>query len=101
MSEGEQEFVAKWLKDLENVTIAVEKCYLPIDEEIESSYLPVIGDASKKAYCAAVYLCFKSKVGWRSVLVASKVRLAPLSVPEMQGPRYRGVQGGYDPLKNF
>ena len=87
LSEGEQEFIAKWLKDLENVTIAVERCYLPIDEEIESSYLHVFGDASKKAYCAAVYLCFKSKAGWRSVLVASKVRLAPLSVPEMSIPR--------------
>ena len=87
LSEGEQEFIAKWLKGLENVTIAVERCYLPIDEEIESSYLHVFGDASKKAYCAAVHLCFKSKAGWRSVLVASKVRLAPLSVPEMSIPR--------------
>eukprot|EP00795_Rhopilema_esculentum_P006686 gene6686-12241_t len=53
LSEGEQEFIVKWLKDLENVSIAVKRCYVPINEEIESSYLHVIGDASKKAYCAA------------------------------------------------
>ena len=44
----------------------------------------VFGDASKKACCAAVYLCFKLKAGWRSVLVASKVTIPDMSIPRLQ-----------------
>ena len=87
LSERKQHFVVRWLKDLEDIRSVVKKCYFTIEDEIESSHLHVFGDASKKAYHAAVYLCFKSKTGWRSVLVTSKVRLAPLLVPGMSVPR--------------
>ena len=45
------------------------------------------GDASTKAYCAVVYLVYRTRAGVRAKLLAAKTRIAPLkalAIPRLE-----------------
>jgi len=71
----------RWLQDLQEVQrLLVPRCvYAGLEEEIVSCTIHGFGDASEKAYCAAVYLVLEASRGYHPVLLSSKTRVAPLS----------------------
>ena len=68
-----------WVRCLVGVNIELERCYMQPESKMEVCYLHAFGDASEIAYCAVVYLSYKTASGWKSTLLCSKARLAPLS----------------------
>lgn len=80
----------KWVQDLsETKEIQINRClYETGGEVVTECYLHGFGDASKKAYCAMVYLVYRTEDGRTHVrLVASKTRVAPLkelSIPRLE-----------------
>ena len=70
----------EWINELSRVkTMTVPRCVQDQTEgEIISYQLHGFADASKKAYCAAVYLVVITTKGIFSKLLCSKVRIAPL-----------------------
>ena len=77
----------EWLKDLGNVkTISLPRCMLECDQgEILSYQLHGFADASKKGYCAMVYLVCRTKQGTYTRLLCAKSRVSPLK--ELTIPR--------------
>ena len=78
-----------WVQELRNVnSISVARCIFDPDEgQIQSCQLHGFGDASKKAYCAVVYLVYKTTKGTFTKLLCSKTRVAPLkelSIPRLE-----------------
>ena len=78
-----------WISGLSQVkTMTVPRCVQDqIEGEILSYQLHGFADASKKAYCAAVYLVYTTTKGMFSKLLCSKVRVAPLkelSIPRLE-----------------
>ena len=71
----------RWLQDLQEVQrVLVPRCvYAGLEEEIVSCTIHGFGDASEKAYCAAVYLVLEASSGYHPVSLSSKTRVAPLS----------------------
>ena len=71
-----------WVQYLENANSVVFTCcyFADVirDEQLENVELYGFSDASKKAYCAAIYLVNKMSVGYSSELLTSKTRIAPL-----------------------
>ena len=65
--------------------IKVDRCvYKSLEEETLAVFSHVIGEASKKADCAALYLVMHQPSGTHSKLLTSKTRVPPLkeeSVP--------------------
>ena len=87
LQKDEQSTFERWVKCLEGINIELDRCYMQSDMKIECCYLHVFGDASEMAYCAVVYLSFKTTLGWKSVLLFSKAHLAPLSENKTSIPR--------------
>eukprot|EP00794_Sanderia_malayensis_P013531 gene13531-biopygen10799 len=78
-----------WLGDLVKVqTISIPRCvYRQSESEILTCQLHGFGDASKKAYCAVVYLVYEAAEGMFSQLLCSKTRVAPLkslTIPRLE-----------------
>ena len=78
-----------WLRDLDNVkTISIPRCvFSQTDGNILSYELHGFGDASQKAYCAVVYLVYRTNEGISTKLMCSKSRVAPLknlSIPRLE-----------------
>ena len=78
-----------WLKDLNNVkTISIPRCMFDKNKgEVLSCQLHGFADASKKAYCAMVFLVCKTKQGSYTQLLCAKSRVAPLkelSIPRLE-----------------
>ena len=70
-----------WVDDLNTTReIQIPRCvYARDDKHITECFLHGFGDASKAAYCAVVYLVYKTQDGTRRVIMlASKSRVAPL-----------------------
>ena len=91
ISAGGQRQLKKWLKSLETVNnIVVDRYYfskLPNETHVKQVTLHGFGDASKKGYCAVVYLCVKTTNGYETSLVASKSRvapIAPMTIPRLE-----------------
>ena len=88
------EFVRKWenwVQDLENANSVVFACFyfadVMRDEQLENVGLYGFSDASKKAYCATIYLFTKTSIGYSSELLTSKTRVAPLkgqTIPRLE-----------------
>ena len=79
----------KWLTDLEKVrVIIVPRCiYHGISEQIVSYSLHTYGDASLKAYCAAIYIVIQTAISSYVHLLSSKTRVAPLkkqTIPRLE-----------------
>ena len=79
----------EWLTDLEKVgEMRVNRYYFPEEErKVKSVTLHGFGDASRGAYCAVVYLCIETEDGYRTSLVASKIRVtpsSPMSIPRLE-----------------
>ena len=80
----------KWVDELsETKEIVIDRCvYDHPEHRVTECYLHGFGDASKKAYCAVVYLVYVLDDGSRHVkLLASKTRVAPLkqlSIPRLE-----------------
>ena len=79
----------KWIDELEKAkVIAAPRWILPrIKDQIFRVSLHGFGDASKKAYCAAVYLVAETTGSIYSTLLCSKTRTAPLkafSIPRLE-----------------
>ncbi len=78
-----------WLKDLSEVkTVIIPRCMFDKGEvEILSCSLHGFADASKKAYCAMIFLVCKTTKGSYTRLLCSKSRVAPLkelSIPRLE-----------------
>ena len=78
-----------WLHDLDSVkTISIPRCvFSQVDNDVLSCELHGFGDASQKAYCAVVYLVYRSNEGISTKLLCSKSRVAPLknlSIPRLE-----------------
>ena len=59
--------------------IKIDRCvYKPLEEKTLAVFLHGFGDASKKAYCAALYLVIHHPSGTHSKLLTSKTRVVPL-----------------------
>ena len=76
-----------WLEDLNRVkAISLPRCFYDGSEgEILNCQIHGFGDASKKAYCAVVYLVYETTNGVHTTLLCSKTRVAPLK--ELTIPR--------------
>ncbi len=80
----------RWVQDLSQTgEIQISRClYETGGESVTECYLHGFGDASKKAFCAMVYLAYRTEDGKTHVrLVASKTRVAPLkelSIPRLE-----------------
>ena len=64
----------KWLTDLEKVRVIIVPCciYHGISEQIVSYSLHTYGDASLKAYCAAIYIVIQTAISSYVHLLSSK-----------------------------
>ena len=82
-----------WLDDLRMVkSLSLPRClYDGSEGEILSCRIHGFGDASKKAYCAVVYLVYETSQGWNTSLLCSKTRVAPLK--ELSIPRLELLSG--------
>ena len=73
---------------LTNLCISCPRCYFDeINEEIEQYSLHAFGDASKKAFCSAIYLVRKIASGYHCTLVTSRsidVALKEISVARLE-----------------
>ena len=81
--------VDAWVSDLMRCKIIrIQRClYRDITEEVLECSLLVFADVSKKAYCAVVYLVYKTTTGTYATMVTSKTRVAPLkelSIPRLE-----------------
>ena len=80
----------EWIKDLVATReIYIDRClYNARLENTTEVYLHGFADASKKAYCAVVYLVYRTENGEACArLIASKTRVAPLkelSIPRLE-----------------
>ena len=79
----------EWLHGLNEVkTLTIPRCVYDENEGgLLSCQLHGFGDASKKAYCAAVYLVCKTTKGRYTKLLCSKTRVAPLkdlTIPRLE-----------------
>eukprot|EP00794_Sanderia_malayensis_P012189 gene12189-biopygen9725 len=76
-----------WLEDLSQVnTVTLSRCIFDLNKgEILRCHLHGFGDASKKAYCAVVYMVYETSTGTYTTLLCSKTRVAPLK--ELTIPR--------------
>ena len=76
-----------WIDDLERVnSISLPRCFYGENEsEVKNVEIHAFGDASRKAYCAVVYLVYETSEGIQTKLLCSKSRVAPLK--EMTIPR--------------
>ena len=77
------------VSDLNSVgMISLPRClYKKNAGEIKNCYLHGFSDASKKAYCAMVYLVYETEEGMHSRLICAKTRVAPLkelSIPRLE-----------------
>ena len=72
----------KWIDELKKArVIEAPRCILPrVEGQVVRVSLHGFGDASKKAYCAAVYLVIETADSIHSRLLCSKTRIAPLKV---------------------
>ncbi|XP_028417205.1 uncharacterized protein LOC114541488 [Dendronephthya gigantea] len=78
-----------WKEQLcELETLEIPRCVLPPERDINKIELHGFGDASEKAYGAAIYLCAEDKVGKRiSNLIMAKSRVAPtrrITLPRLE-----------------
>ena len=78
-----------WLKDLKcNNTISVPRCVFDESKgKILSCQLHGFADASKKAYCAMVFLVCETTEGTYTRLLSAKTRVAPLkqlTIPRLE-----------------
>ena len=79
----------KWIGELKKAKVVeAPRCILPkVSDQIVRVSLHGFWDASKKAYCAAVYLVIETTESIHSRLLWSKTRLAPwkaLSIPGLE-----------------
>ena len=79
----------EWIQSLKQVrNIVTPRCtQKDIKGEIVKTSLHGFGDASGKAYCAAIYIVYQTTEGVYSRLVCSKTRIAPLkglSIPRLE-----------------
>ena len=73
-------------------TISLPRCLYKKDRgQVKNCYLHGFADASKKAYCALVYLVYETEEGMNSRLVCAKTRVAPLK--ELSIPRLELMSG--------
>ena len=78
-----------WKEQLCNLkTLEIPRCVLPQERDLHKIELHGFGDASEKAYGAAIYLCAEDKVGKRiSNLIMAKSRVAPtrrITLPRLE-----------------
>ena len=80
-----------WIDDLKDVkSITLDRCVYGSDcpsEEVLSCELHGFGDASAKAYCAAVYFVCRTVTTVRVCLLTAKTRIAPLkalTIPRLE-----------------
>ncbi|XP_065063348.1 uncharacterized protein LOC135689914 [Rhopilema esculentum] len=90
------EMLNKWNKfvcDLSSVgVISLPRClYEKSTDKVNKCYLHGFADASKKAYCAMVYLVCETDTGMHSRLICAKTRVAPLK--ELSIPRLELMSG--------
>ena len=79
----------EWLKGLKNTKVITAPRYIlqGLEGQIIKTSLHGFCDASKKAYCAAIYLVCETTRGIYPRLLCSKVRIAPLkslSIPRLE-----------------
>ena len=70
-----------WIRDLSEASeVRISRCvYQHAQESVTECHLHGFGDASKKAYCAVVYVMYLTAHGSRhTALLCSKTRVAPL-----------------------
>ena len=89
LPESAQKQWNRWLQDLREVQqVLVPRCvYAGLEEGVTSYVIHGFGDASEKAYCAAVYLVLEVSGDFFPVLLSSKTRVAPLtrqSIPRLE-----------------
>ena len=77
------------MEDLNKVkSITVPRgMYSEVEGDILNCQLHGFGDASKKAYCAVIYLVYTTTSGTSTKLLCSKSRVAPLkqlSIPRLE-----------------
>eukprot|EP00794_Sanderia_malayensis_P004910 gene4910-biopygen3985 len=82
----------EWIKSMKQAnTITTPRAVLnQVKGKVLRTSLHGFGDASKKAYCAAIYLVYETAEGIYSGLLCSKSRIAPLkglSIPRIVGSR--------------
>lgn len=78
-----------WKEQLCNLkTLEIPRCVIPQEGDLHKIELHGFGDASEKAYGAAIYLCAEDKVGKRiSNLIMAKSRVAPtrrITLPRLE-----------------
>ena len=79
----------EWIADLSKIEgISISRCiYERTKQEVLECELHGFGDASSKAYCAVVYLVYKTNEGTSAKLLTSKSRVAPLkkvTIPHLE-----------------
>ena len=79
----------EWIADLSNIEgISINRCiYERPKQEVLECELHGFGDASSKAYCAVVYLVYKTNEGTSAKLLTSKSQVAPLkklTIPRLE-----------------
>lgn len=79
----------EWIADLSKIEgISISRCiYERTKQEVLECELHGFGDASSKAYCAVVYLVYKTNEGTSAKLLTSKSRVAPLkklTIPRLE-----------------
>ena len=79
----------EWIADLSKIEgISISRCiYEKPKQEVVECELHGFGDASSKAYCAVVYLVYKTNEGIYAKLLTSKSRVAPLkklTIPRLE-----------------
>ena len=69
----------RWLQSLcQAKYVMISRClYAGVQEEVQSCCLHGFGDASKRAYCAGVYLVIGTSIGSYVRLITSETRVAP------------------------
>ena len=69
----------RWLQSLCQARyVMISRClYAEVQEEVQSCCLHGFGDASKRAYCAVVYLVIRTSIVSYVRLITSKTRVAP------------------------
>lgn len=73
--------------------ISLPRCFYDESENgVKNVEIHAFGDASRKAYCAEVYLVYETSEGIQTKLLCSKSRVAPLK--EMTIPRLELLSPG-------
>ena len=69
----------RWLQSLRQAKyVMISRClYAGVQEEVQSCCLHGFEDASKRAYCAVVYLVIRTSIGSYVRLITLKTRVAP------------------------